>query len=85
MSSSVTLSTDPVNQLLVRALVQIAKGMGKLTVAEQVEDQQALNLLFDYGVDYAQGFLLGIPKPIAEVDFSSIPDLGPLLRSGRGL
>lgn len=79
------LATDPVNQLLVRALVQIAKGMGKLTVAEQVEDQQALNLLFDYGVDYAQGFLLGIPKPIAEVDFSSIPDLGPLLRSGRGL
>lgn len=77
------LSTDPVNQLLVRALVQIARGMGKKTIAEHVEDRQALTLLRGYGVDFAQGYLLGHPRPIEEIDFGLIPDLPPLLRAGE--
>jgi len=78
------LSTDPVNQLLVRALVQISRGMGKKTVAEHVEDKQALALLRGYGVDFAQGYLLGHPRPIEEIDFSWVPELPSTLRSGEG-
>jgi diguanylate cyclase (GGDEF)-like protein/PAS domain S-box-containing protein len=77
------LSTDPVNQLLVRALVQISRGMGKKTVAEHVEDRQALTLLRGYGVDFAQGYLLGEPRSIEEIDFGWVPELPPVVSSGE--
>ncbi|MGZ5418735.1 MAG: EAL domain-containing protein [Nocardioides sp.] len=53
------------DQKLVQAIVQIARSLGKTTVAEGVEDQQTLDLLHDYGVDYAQGYHLGGPEPFA--------------------
>jgi PAS domain S-box-containing protein len=52
------------NQHLVRAIVNIAHGFGCKTIAEGVEDERALGLLRDYGVDFAQGFLLGRPAPL---------------------
>jgi EAL domain-containing protein (putative c-di-GMP-specific phosphodiesterase class I) len=58
------LVDDPGNQHLVQAIVNIAHGFGCKTIAEGVEDERALELLRDYGVDYAQGFLLGRPAPL---------------------
>ncbi|MGA8218252.1 MAG: EAL domain-containing protein, partial [Solirubrobacterales bacterium] len=49
----------------VRAVVQIARSLGKTTVAEGVEDERTLELLRDYGVDYAQGYYIGRPEPFA--------------------
>ena len=69
------IATDPTDRLLVRALVEISNGMGKQTIAEQVEDAQTLELLREYGVDYAQGYHLGRPMPVDEVDLNSMPDL----------
>lgn len=66
------IATDPTDRLLVQALVQISKGMGKFTVAEQVEDEETLELLRDYGVDFVQGYHLGRPRPVEEVDLGSI-------------
>jgi diguanylate cyclase (GGDEF)-like protein/PAS domain S-box-containing protein len=51
------------NQLVVRSVVDIARGLGKQTIAEFVEDDETLAILRDYGVDFAQGF--GIAKPTA--------------------
>jgi EAL domain-containing protein (putative c-di-GMP-specific phosphodiesterase class I) len=51
------------DQLVVKALVDVARGMGKETVAEYVGDLATLELLCDYGVDYAQGFAIGRPSP----------------------
>ncbi len=51
------------DQLVVRALVGIAGGMGVRTIAEYVTDRPTLTLLRRYGVDYAQGFELGRPHP----------------------
>jgi PAS domain S-box-containing protein len=51
------------DQKLVDAIVHIARSLGKTTVAEGVEDQETLELLHDYGVDYAQGYHLGRPEP----------------------
>lgn len=54
------------DQLLVQALVGVARGLGKQTVAECVADDCTLALLCDYGVDYAQGFGLGRPVSCVE-------------------
>lgn len=67
------VATDPTDRLLVRALVEISNGMGKLTIAEQVEDAATLDLLREYGVDFAQGYHLGRPLPVEEVDLNAVP------------
>ncbi len=51
------------DRLLVEALVILAQGMGKKTVAEFVGDDQTIALLRQLGVDYAQGYHLGRPTP----------------------
>jgi len=48
----------------VRTLVGLAKGMGVRTIAEYVTDRATLELLREYGVDYAQGFELGRPHQL---------------------
>src|SRR4029079_18696717 len=55
------------DQLVVEAIVAIAKGMGKKTVAEFVTDQDMTDRLRRSGIDYAQGFHIGAPKPISEI------------------
>lgn len=54
------------DQLTVQAIVQIARGLGKTTIAEYVQDDQTTEMLRDYGVDMAQGFHLGRPVDLAE-------------------
>jgi diguanylate cyclase (GGDEF)-like protein/PAS domain S-box-containing protein len=55
------------DQVLVKAMGEIARAFGKRTIAEQVEDPQALALLAEYGIDYAQGYFIGRPIPISDV------------------
>ncbi len=56
--------TDPVNQHLVRSIAAMARGLGKWTVAEYVEDAETERLLQSYQVDFAQGFHIGRPQPV---------------------
>ncbi len=69
------LVEDETNRLVVKALVDIATGMGKKTIAEQIEDGPTLNLLKEYGVDFAQGYYLARPAPLDDIDFTAIPAL----------
>ncbi len=57
------LADSPDDQVFVRALTEIARGFGKSTVAEFVGNEQALALLREFGVNYAQGFYIGKPSP----------------------
>jgi EAL domain-containing protein (putative c-di-GMP-specific phosphodiesterase class I) len=57
------LPDSPKDQLVVKALVGVTRGMGRRTIAEFVGDEATLELLRDYGVDYAQGFEVGRPRP----------------------
>ena len=57
-----------------QSIVDIARGLGKKTIAEFVGDQPTVDLLRDYGVDYAQGFFVGRPKPVSEIDFDRMPE-----------
>jgi PAS domain S-box-containing protein len=52
------------DQAVVRAIVAMARELGVKTVAEGIEDQETLELLRDYGVDYLQGFWIGRPAPL---------------------
>jgi len=58
------LVTNSTNQHLVKATVNIAQGLGQKTIAEGVENEETLDLLRGYGVDFAQGFHLGRPAPL---------------------
>ena len=44
-------------------MVDVARGLGKETVAEFVEDEATLELLRGFGVDFAQGYHIGLPAP----------------------
>ena len=61
------LTSSPMNQLVIAAIVSVAKGMGKNTVAEFVADAPTARLLRELGVDFAQGYYIGLPKPVSEV------------------
>ena len=61
------LGNDPVNFEMVSAINRIGHVMGKRTVAECVEQTNVLEKLREIGVDYAQGFALGLPVPIDEL------------------
>jgi diguanylate cyclase (GGDEF)-like protein len=54
------------DQLTVQAIVQIARGLGKTTIAEYVQDDTTAEMLREYGVDMAQGYHLGRPVAIAD-------------------
>ena len=47
----------------VRAIVEMCKGLGIETMAENVETPELLELIADYGIDYAQGFAVAKPVP----------------------
>jgi EAL domain-containing protein (putative c-di-GMP-specific phosphodiesterase class I) len=60
-------ATSPMDRLLVEALVSIARGMSKKTIAEFVSGDDVTRLLRTIGVDYAQGYHIGRPRPVTEV------------------
>ena len=60
------------DQLVIQSCVQLAKGLGKETIAEFVEDDSILNLVRALGVDHAQGYGLGRPVPLSETTLPSM-------------
>jgi len=57
------LTTDPQVRHIVRAIAGLARGLGRATIAEGVEDQDTLDTVRSLGVDFAQGFYIGRPVP----------------------
>ena len=51
------------DQLFVKAIVDVARGMGIKTVAEFVENRESFEFLRKLNVDYAQGYYIGKPGP----------------------
>ncbi|MBV1788131.1 ammonium transporter [Marinobacterium sp. D7] len=61
------MATNEIDQAMVASINNIAHIMGLKTVAEFVEDLKTLGLLREIGVDYAQGYLIGEPKPLEQL------------------
>ena len=60
-----SLTSSDTDQLVVRSMVDIARGMGMKTIAEFVEAPETVAMLRDKGVDYSQGYFHGAPRPVA--------------------
>jgi EAL domain-containing protein (putative c-di-GMP-specific phosphodiesterase class I) len=61
------LLTDPLDEAAVRCFINVAKVVGMKTVAEFVETAAVRDRLRELGVDFAQGYLVHRPAPIAEL------------------
>ena len=61
------ISQDRVDYAMVRSIKEIGHAMGKKVIAESVESQAVLEKLREIGVDYAQGFGIGTPRPVDEI------------------
>lgn len=65
------IANDLLDQAVVRAIHEVARVFGKLTVAEYVESEATYNMLRGMGVDYAQGYFTGRPEPLAGIGGAS--------------
>ncbi|WP_413113055.1 putative bifunctional diguanylate cyclase/phosphodiesterase [Thaumasiovibrio sp. DFM-14] len=61
------IARDEMDLAMVKAINDLAKTMGKKTVAEFVEGEEILAQLKELNVDYAQGYLIGKPCPLPEL------------------
>ena len=61
------LDRDPLNQATVRCFCQVAQVLGVATIAEFVDSERVFDALNALGVDYAQGYLLHRPEPLASL------------------
>ncbi|MEZ5458585.1 MAG: EAL domain-containing protein [Steroidobacteraceae bacterium] len=61
------VASDARSQALVRAIVQLADSMGILTIAEFVDSVALRTRLAEIGVQFAQGWAVGRPEPLAEL------------------
>ena len=60
------IATDDISAAMVESINQVAHVMNLETIAEFVETAQTKDRLTLMGVDYAQGYLLGVPIPLQE-------------------
>jgi Amt family ammonium transporter len=61
------MTVDSVDYAVVEAIHHIGRVMGVQTVAESVESEAILTALVVVGVDFAQGFHLGLPVPMLDM------------------
>jgi EAL domain-containing protein (putative c-di-GMP-specific phosphodiesterase class I) len=60
-------ATSRADQLVIQALVQLATGLGKETIAGFVEAADILSLVRALGVDHAQGYEIAYPLPLDQI------------------
>ncbi len=65
------LPRSPIDQRMVKTMVEVARGLELTTIAEFVGDAETVELLREYGVDYAQGYHVGRPVPAAALSEST--------------
>ena len=58
-----SLDTSKVDRAMVQSMNQVAHALNKQTIAEFVQNEKTMNILKDYGVDFAQGHHIGKPLP----------------------
>lgn len=56
------LANNRENQIFVKAMVEVAKALGKMTVAEYVENEAIFESVRKLGIDLAQGYCFGRPN-----------------------
>lgn len=62
------IATNAINRALVKAINEVGHVMGISTVAEYVEDEPTLAVVRELGLDYAQGYAVGLLRPLSVGD-----------------
>ncbi|GAB3347869.1 putative bifunctional diguanylate cyclase/phosphodiesterase [Chromohalobacter beijerinckii] len=57
------IAEDERSQLLVKGIIDLARGLGLTVVAEGIETQEQMDVLRGLGCPVGQGYLLGRPRP----------------------
>ncbi|AYZ51456.1 EAL domain-containing protein [Klebsiella oxytoca] len=61
------IETDPLDAIMVKSIIEMAKVKKMKVVAEYVETSEQREKLLQLGVDYLQGYLVGKPQPLSEL------------------
>lgn len=69
------MQTDPTSRAIVSAFNSLSHELGMETVAEFVEDATTVSLLMEMGIDFVQGFGVGVPRSIDEWEALIAPDV----------
>ena len=57
---------DPFTEAIVRAINQVSQVRGLETIAEFVENPEIIQCIKEIGINYAQGYGIGVPIPLSE-------------------
>ena len=60
------LATSRVDREIVSSIVDVARTLRLEVAGERINDERTLALVRELGLDYAQGFHLGVPSPFPE-------------------
>ncbi|HPS57396.1 MAG TPA: GGDEF domain-containing protein [Spirochaetota bacterium] len=58
------IDTDNTKMVIVRNVAELCRELGILTIAEFVETEEVFNRVKEFGIDYSQGFYIGLPGPL---------------------
>lgn len=61
------LHKDPIDQALVKSMIQVIQALGKKAVAEYVENAEILAILISMDIDFVQGYHIGHPAPVEKI------------------
>ncbi len=61
------VATDASDRAIIHSINDIAHSLGKKTIAEYVENEDALKFLFESGVDYVQGHFISMPMDMENI------------------
>ena len=64
---------------VVSSVLALAQGLGTITTAEGIETEEQLAYMRQAGVDLAQGYLIGRPVPISQLDLKNTPSAGTMV------
>lgn len=64
------LISNPIDYAMVKSINDIGHVMGIKTIAEFVENEETLIKLEEIGIDYAQGYGIGLPLPIEDIEIN---------------
>lgn len=55
---------NPVDKAMVESIIQIARVLGKITIAEFVQNPETIAMLKAAGIDFVQGYYIGLPAEL---------------------
>ena len=58
------MTSNKIDNEMVRSMINVSDALGIKTIAEFVENKEAVEALRELNVDYAQGYHIGKPAPM---------------------